>query len=443
MKHLARLSLFTLLFGVVSFSAGAAQVTLDAAMANPFLKSDKKQTTFLKVGLTGFEMKSDKERPPLNIAVVIDRSGSMKGDKIKQAREAAKSALDRLGSRDILSVVAYDDDIEVIVPATKVSDKEAIRAKIDRIEADGSTALFAGVSKGAAELRKFIDKQRVNRVVLLSDGKANVGPSSPGELGQLGQKLVKEGISVSTIGLGDGYNEDLMDLLAKKSDGNHAYVQEPQDLAQIFKLEFGDALSVVAQEISVQITCAKGIRPVRLLGREGDIKGQKVTVLINQILSAQEKYVVLEVEVPAGKTDTSRPVADVKVSYANMKTKVTDELASKVAVRFSESDDAVTTKVNKPVMAQCITLVANDNNKKALALRDAGRNEEAIKLLTRNADMCEVAGKNLKCASLHQLGADNRKQAAWSDESVDPSAWNRYRKNIREGQNKLDLQRSY
>ena len=443
MKQFFRLSLIPFLLGCLSLSAGAAQVTLDAAMANPFLKSDKKQTTFLKVGLTGFEMKSDKERPPLNIAVVIDRSGSMKGDKIKQAREAAKSALDRLGSRDILSVIAYDDDIEVIVPATKVSDKQAIRNKIDRIQADGSTALFAGVSKGAAELRKFIDKQRVNRVVLLSDGKANVGPSAPGELGQLGAKLMKEGISVSTIGLGDGYNEDLMDLLAKKSDGNHAYVQEPEDLAQIFKLEFGDALSVVAQEVSVQITCAKGIRPIRLLGREGDIKGQKVTVLINQILSAQEKYVVLEVEVPPGKTDTSRPVADVAISYANMKTKVTDEIRSKVAVRFNDSEDEITKKVNAPVMAQCVTLVANDNNKKALALRDAGKADEAVLLLTRNADMCAAAGLTLKCPPLSQLGAENRKQAAWSEKTVDPSSWNRYRKNIREGQNKLDQQRSY
>ena len=177
--------------------------------------ADKKQAAFVKIGLTGFKLDSKDKRAPVNVAIVLDKSGSMEGDKIAKAKDAAIAAIGRLGSDDIVSVVAYDSTVQVIVPATKLSDKESVIEQIRRIEAGGSTALFAGVSKGADELRKFLDKNRVNRVILLSDGLANVGPQSPSELGALGASLMKEGISVSTMGLGLDYNEDLMTKLAQ------------------------------------------------------------------------------------------------------------------------------------------------------------------------------------------------------------------------------------
>ena len=103
----------------------------------------------------------------------------MQGEKIAKAKDAAIAAIGRLGTEDIVAVVAYDSTVQVIVPATKLSDKESVIQQVRRIEAGGSTALFAGVSKGADELRKFLDKNRVNRVVLLSDGLANVDPNPP------------------------------------------------------------------------------------------------------------------------------------------------------------------------------------------------------------------------------------------------------------------------
>ena len=126
------------------------------------------------------------------------------------------------------------------------------------------------------------------------------------ELGQLGQSLGKEGMSVTTIGLGLGYNEDLMSKLAIKSEGNHYFAENATDLARVFDKELGDVLTVVAQEIVVRIECARGIRPVRALGREADISGQRVTATLNQLYSEQEKYVLIEVEVPAGASGTTR-----------------------------------------------------------------------------------------------------------------------------------------
>ncbi len=143
---------------VVPNGADAGQVQLDVNMVQPILLAQKKQTTFLKVGLTGFKLTRKRDRTPVNVVLVLDKSGSMSGQKIARAKQAAISALGRLNANDIVSVVTYDSTVHVLVPATKLSDIGRIRNRIQSIEANGSTALFAGVSKGVAELRKFLDK---------------------------------------------------------------------------------------------------------------------------------------------------------------------------------------------------------------------------------------------------------------------------------------------
>ncbi|MEM1294835.1 MAG: VWA domain-containing protein [Verrucomicrobiota bacterium] len=407
----------------ISGISEAKQVQMDVALANPFLEAGKKNTTYLKVGLTGFELTDDQERTPVNVALVIDKSSSMSGEKIVQARNAAKMAIERLREDDIVSIVTYDSNVQVMVPATKLTDKAEILRRIDELEAGGSTALFAGVSKGATELRKFLTNDRVNRVILLSDGQANVGPKSPGELGELGESLVKEGISVSTIGLGLGYNEDLMVKLAFKSDGNHIFVEDEDQLVAIFDEEFGDILSVVAQEVVVEINCAPGIRPVRMLGREADISGQRVITMLNQLYSSQEKYILLEVDVPEGKPDASRQVATVNVSYANMSTQTTDELASTLGVRFTASAELAASEANEEVMEASVLLIATDRNKLAVKLRDEGKVKEAKVLLTENAIYLEENAQVLESKKLSDYAISNRGDA----ENVDKD-WGRQRK---------------
>ncbi len=421
-------------------AASAKQVKLEASMAEPVLLAGKKKTTFLKVGLTGFDFaREGAERTPVNVAIVLDKSSSMGGDKIEKAREAAKMAVSRLDEGDIVSVVLYDSTVEVLVPATKVSDKEAIYEQIDKITAGGSTALFAGVTKGATEVRKFFDKERVNRVLLLSDGQANIGPSSPGALGELGKSLIKEGISVSTVGLGSGYNEDLMFKLADRSDGNHAFAENGKDLVRIFDAEFGEILSVVAQEVLVKIDCGEGVRPVRVLGREAEISGGTATVLLNQLYSRQEKYIVLEVEVPAGRADTALEIASVELSYANMETNTTDKLASTVSARFTASEEVALESTDKKVMAACVLQVATLNNDRAVALRDGGKVEEARQLLLDNGAWLTGQASLWSCEELHVYGKFNILNAS----QLEGDNWGVNRKWMRDEQYKNQKQRGY
>ena len=408
----------------------AAQIKLDVSMAQPTLLAEKKQTTFVKVGLTGFKMSSKADRTPVNVSLVLDKSGSMSGTKIAKAKEAAIWAVRRLDSNDIVSVVVYDSTVRVLVPATKLTDKEAVCRKIREISADGNTALFAGVSKGAAELRKFIDRNRVNRVILLSDGLANVGPKTPSALGELGSSLIKEGISISTMGLGLGYNEDLMTQLARRSDGNHIFIEKAEDLAKVFNFEFDHVLSVVAQEVAITINISPKIRPVRVLGRDAEINGRQVIVKMNQLYSEQEKYVMLEVELPPTKAGQTRQIAKVDVSYANMETKTTDRLSSTVSVNFDPSKDVVQRKTNAAVMTECVLQIANEQNKLATALRDKGDVAGARRVLVANGKYLGYNATLYKSEKLRRRGGDNNVQSLL----LEDKDWGRGRKMMREVQ---------
>ncbi|WP_455205490.1 vWA domain-containing protein [Kaarinaea lacus] len=417
----------------------AKQVDVKVALSTPVMPANKTQTTFLKISLEGFELANAVDRVPANVAIVLDKSGSMQGEKIVRAKEAAIVAVNAMNANDIVSVITYDDVVRVIVPGSKVADKHSIISQIQTINAGGSTALFAGVSKGAAEVRKFIDKERVNRVILLSDGQANVGPSAPSELGQLGASLAKEGISVTTIGLGTGYNEDLMTQLAGYSDGNHAFVENAQDLAQVFKYEFGDVFSVVAQDVDVIIKCQPGVRPLRVLGRNAEIYGDTVKIYLNQLYSAQEKFVLLEVEVPSQQSGRVLDLAKVDVSYNNMLTKNRDNVGQPVQVAFSASEQDVFRSTDKTVVKSAASQVANEISKRAVELRDKGQVKEAQKLLNQGADFLGSQASQYDLPELKELEQDARKDA----DELEKKDWTKKRKSLRAKQYKLENQQSY
>jgi Ca-activated chloride channel family protein len=425
MRHIAGSAALAL--GVLlscSTTLAAEQVRVDVALAKPLLLAGQKQVNYVRVGLTGLPSREAARRTPVNLAIVLDKSGSMSGEKLRRAKDAAIASIDRLRADDIVSVVAYDHTVEVLVPATKVSDRQSIRAAIERLVAGGNTALFAGVSKGAAEVRKFLDRQRVNRIILLSDGQANSGPSSPAELGDLGASLIKEGISVTTLGLGLDYNEDLMAALARRSDGNNYFIESSSELAAKFDFEFNDVMSVAAQEVTVRINCPAGVRPIRVLGREADITGQNVTAYLNQVYGEQEKYVLLEVEVAAAGQDARRDLANVTVSYLNMATNVTQKVSRTATARFTASPAQVDANTNRLVMASAIEQIAVEKNRLAINLRDQGRIEEARHVLRENALFLSSNAARYESKALQDYSTSQTVTA----EKLDEQSWNATRK---------------
>lgn len=402
-----------------------AKIITKAELSAPIILENTQENNYLKISLTGFKQ-DETEKSPINLSLVIDRSGSMSGDRIEKAREAAIMAINMLKDDDIVSVIAYSDNAYLIIPATKVKNKnEMIKIINDTIKPGGSTALFAGVSKGITEVNKFIKKNQVNRIILLSDGQANIGPSTTKELADLGQVAGKQGIAVTTIGLGNGYNEDLMTALAGFSDGNHAYVENSADLETAFVREFNDVMSVVAQEVVVTIKLQDGVKPVRLLGRDGDILGNNVTVKMNQLYSNQEKYVLLEVVPPKGKESENKLLADVSISYDNLKTHHKDTFNDQVNISYSKSPQAVQAAVKEEIVVDSAIQKANIENTRAIKLLDEGKKDEANKIIQQNAaDMDALAiSVNTPAAKTKAiLGMEANKKLATEVETKDVSS---------------------
>ena len=385
---------FSLIAGV---SAQAApKVTIKTELSAPVIMEKTQDKNYLRVSLTGFPMET-KQRSPINLALVIDRSSSMSGERIERAREAAIMTVNMLQEDDTLSIVTYNSGVEVIVPATKVKDKKKIIEQIEaKVHSGGMTALFAGLSKGIDQVDEHLDKERINRVILLSDGQANVGPTSVSELSELSKIAAKKGIAVSTVGIGTGYNEDLMTAIAGYSDGNHFFVNQVADLEKVFTNEFKDVMSVVAQDVVVTIKIADGVKPVRLLGREGEIVGDTVNVKLNQLYANQEKYVLLEVIPAAGAANEKKDLAEVKVSYDNLSTKKQDKYDDKVLVSYSSSTEVVKNAVVEDVLVESEIQKAALENERAIKLMDEGKMDEAKQVLNQNAINMENNSKILK-----------------------------------------------
>jgi len=358
------------------------------------LPAESTERAVVKIGLDCLRLPRRESSAPVNLALVIDRSGSMGGDKIAQAREAALTAVRALDKDDIVSVIAFDSTVETVVPAQRVGRGRGIEAAIRRIEARGGTAIYGGVSSGATELRKHIEESGcINRVILLSDGQANEGPSSPEELGRLGHSLMKEGISVTTIGLGLGYNEDLMARLAQRSEGNTYFVENSADLSRIFAIELGDVLNVIARRVVIEIDFPEGVRPMHFVGREGVIHGQHAELTLSQLYGGQEKFALVEVEVSPVAAGAEREIARANVRYEDAVSHRASRITAQRKVQFSSDRKIVIGSADHQVQADYALNVLAMAKDKAIELVDSGRKDEAATLLRQRAQDLKKTGE--------------------------------------------------
>ncbi|MCB1549919.1 MAG: VWA domain-containing protein [Hyphomicrobiaceae bacterium] len=425
--------------GAAPAPARAAEVTLTPELGQTALVPGKTRKVYLRVGLKGVKPASRTVRTPVNIAIVLDRSGSMQGARLARAKEAAAMAVDRLGPDDILALVVYNHEVDVLAKAARVTDAASLKRRIEVLTATGRTALHAGVVEGGREVERFLAAHRVNRVILLSDGLANVGPATPAALAELGRKLAGSGISVTTIGLGLEYNEDLMTRLAQASDGNHAFAEKPEDLVRIFDAEFGDVLSVVAQDAVITIDALAGFKPLKVLGRDARIEGSRITLKMSQLYGAQEKYVIVELEAPGTAEVGDAEVARVGIDYHGLVSgkRVRDEAV--VKARFTLSEREAEESVNKPVMASVAAQIATVVSEQAVLLRDKGDIEGARRLLEDNAGYLGRKAKEYAAPALEALRKKTKKSAS----KLEGEAWRRERKLLRAEQYRSKVQQSY
>ncbi|MCT0249056.1 VWA domain-containing protein [Synechococcus sp. CS-205] len=243
------------------------QPTLRFRPLRPAVAGDTASTLDLLISITTPPPPdgANRQRPPLNLALVIDRSGSMSGTKLSYARKAARFLAGQLTAADRLAIVTFDSDIDVLVPSRPAGDPQAFIAAINTIHSGGCTALFDGWLAGAQQVAKHLDPLALNRVLLLSDGQANEGLTNQGAIAEKVAGLTQRGISTSAFGLGAGFDEDLMGAIATAGDGTLAHIESPAQLADLYASELQGLANTLGRKVSLGIRAKNGAELLDLL----------------------------------------------------------------------------------------------------------------------------------------------------------------------------------
>jgi len=390
MKNRIPRTLLTLVAALVcgfTAPATAKQATeilhIDAALDRPVVPANQMEDVVVQITIRPELVHSDRERPPVNLSLVLDRSGSMSGEKMEQAIQAAEVAVGRLGSRDMVSIIIYDDQVDTLV-SSQLATREglaSIKSKLRRITARGNTAIYAGLNQAAAELRRHQDNGYINRMILLSDGLANHGPSQVSDFRALGRALAGEDIVISTIGLGLGFNEDIMTTLAEAGQGNTYFVENADDLPRIFAGELGDALNVAATNIEIIVRPCGGARIIKSLGREAELDGDLARFRMPQVYNGLEKLALLEVRAPKGSVGAINDLIEVEVNYIAVGESRTRSQQISVPITYTDEVEHVVAAARKDVAQNVMDNRVAEAKEEAIAYADAGDRDEAAKRL--------------------------------------------------------------
>lgn len=245
---------------------------------------------------------TDGHRPTLNIGFVIDRSGSMaERKKIDYAKEAVCYAIEQLLPSDRLSVTVFDDQVQTLIPNTSANNKASFTRLVQQVKPGGSTALHAGWVQGSMQVSQSLTAE-LNRVILLSDGLANVGETNPDRIATDVHGLSQRGVSTSTIGLGDDYNEDLLEAMARSGDGSYYYIASAEQLPNIFERELQGLAATIGNNVTMGIEPKGDVVVVDVLN-DLDVDAKGSFKLPNLVYSSPIDFVI-RLNVPALNQET-------------------------------------------------------------------------------------------------------------------------------------------
>lgn len=368
-----------------SVSSNSGVVTFTTGLHNDYYQVDslnKSGFLYIETRLSSF-MNDHVKRVPLNICIVIDRSGSMGGVKLGFAKKAAKGIIDQLKTEDIVSVVMYDNAVDSVQPPVAVLDKAAIQKKIDGITARGGTDLWGGTEKGYEFVQRNYKPGFINRVLLISDGLANVGMTDP-QLIRLKVQQYKDdnGITLSTFGVGLDYNESLMTDMAETGLGNYYFIDAPDMMASIFTKELNGMMNVAAQDAELRVDLPQGVKLVKSYPLKFTQNGNAVTIKMRDLFSEETRGTLFTFTIDNGTSQVlkfSSTLTYTDIADGQAKTLHHENLLSPI-----RNIDAYLTHFNKPVIEQSILYTANENLEKAMSEMDRGNYTSASNYIDAN-----------------------------------------------------------
>ena len=377
---------------LVAPTPGAGSLTLTGALARPWV-SPGQSDVYATLEVAAVDVPGAR-RAPVNLALVIDRSGSMAGTKLEGARQAGLKLLGLLDEHDRLSITHYGNDV-VTFPGTFATPdaREAMRRFLLGLTSEGGTNIGEGLAAGKAQLDRARSDFRVNRLLLLSDGQPTVGMTSPQALTGLVASFRQAGVTVTSLGVGADFNEDLMQRLADVGGGSYAFIQErdPDAMARLFEADLQQAGTLVAQGATLSFTLPPGVRFVEVYGRTAALEGDQVHVTLPDFSARQREKLVLHLQAQVEAREGTVPMAQARLGY-------TDVLAGKASgaqlalAASATTDPGLAARPSAPqVVVQVARAQAAANYQQAAEALDQGDAVAARRALARNTALVEDA----------------------------------------------------
>ena len=279
-------------------SADSPGMDLNAKLDFNVIAVDQGETVNLLLEIAAPGLKGDRRRDPARLQVVLDRSGSMAGGQLVTALQAIDSLIGRLHADDVFGLVVFDDEIQVAVPSAPVGDGTAIRQVLHQIGTGGMTNLGGGLLRGVQECGRTSDGASTT-LVLLSDGHANRGVTDHRELESFAGGGSREGITISTIGIGRGYDEDLLEAISRGGSGNSHFAEDADEAGAKLASEVEGLLEQVAQAVSLTVKPSDSVSEIRLFN---DLSVSQIEsgfmVELGELVADENRKLLFEIDVP-------------------------------------------------------------------------------------------------------------------------------------------------
>jgi len=290
-------------------------------------------------------------RLPLNLALVIDRSGSMEGEPLDYVKGACAYVVDLLEPNDILSVVTFEEQVEVLVPARRVVNKTLLKEHINRVEVGNTTNLYDGVVVGCQQVASVMSEGHVNRVLLLTDGEPTAGIKDfTSIVGQVAEQKSR-GITVTALGFGPEYNEELMAGIARRSGGNYYYISRPELIPEVFRRELESLMTITARNMRLRLNLSRWVQLRQIHGRQfAPVSPRQAEVGLVDLERGSAMSVLCELEFAPRPAGVYR-VVKAELFYDDAVSGRSEVLAGDVEFEFTPDKELVASGVN-PIVKQ-------------------------------------------------------------------------------------------
>ncbi|MBI5549805.1 MAG: VWA domain-containing protein [Deltaproteobacteria bacterium] len=357
---------------------GGDILKLTASLSDPYVLAGSTREVFLRADVEAARVASG-ERAPINLALVLDRSGSMAGEKISQARRAARQLVQQLDERDRFSLVTFGSDVTTLISSTLATAgaKERMLASIEGIAELGGTNLSGALEAGLAEVVAYRSQYNLSRIVLLSDGQANEGITSPAGLAALARRVSSQGLTLSSIGVGLDFNESVMEALSEHGGGSYHFLNDAEQLAGIFAGELKQAVATVAVGPALTITPSPGVTVAEVYAYLWEPQGAATSVRLPDFTSGQTRKIVVRLLVPAS-SPGNLEVARVGLSYLDVtRNRAPGSVQVAVSAAVTPDSTLAANSRNKDVAAVAAHATALQSLRKASLSAQEGRRDEA------------------------------------------------------------------